>query len=51
MLAWWFYGGHRMPGINTAAGLEWLTRGSYGAKFEGPPREVLEAVGLVAPDS
>src|SRR5688572_3583368 len=29
-----FYGGRRMPGINTAAGLEWLTRGSYGAKFK-----------------
>ncbi len=28
-----FYGGRRMPGINTAAGLEWLTRGSYGRKF------------------
>lgn len=29
-----FYGGRRMPGVNTAAGLEWLTRGSYGAKFK-----------------
>ena len=29
-----FYGGRRMPGINTAAGLEWLTRGSYGRKFK-----------------
>ena len=29
-----FYGGRRMPGINTAAGIEWLTRGSYGAKFK-----------------
>ncbi len=29
-----FYGGRRMPGINTAAGLEWLTRGSYGLKFK-----------------
>jgi choline dehydrogenase-like flavoprotein len=29
-----FYGGRRMPGIDTAAGLEWLTRGSYGARFK-----------------
>jgi choline dehydrogenase-like flavoprotein len=29
-----FYGGRRMPGVNTAAGLEWLTRGSYGRRFK-----------------
>ena len=27
-------GGKRMPGPNTAAGLEWLTGGSYGKKFK-----------------
>jgi len=27
-------GGRRMPGFSTAAGLEWLTGGSYGAKFK-----------------
>jgi choline dehydrogenase-like flavoprotein len=27
-------GGKRMPGYGTAAGLEWLTGGSYGAKFK-----------------
>jgi choline dehydrogenase-like flavoprotein len=27
-------GGRRMPGFTTAAGLEWLTGGSYGAKFK-----------------
>ena len=26
--------GRRMPGLGTAAGLEWLTRGSYGAAFK-----------------
>jgi choline dehydrogenase-like flavoprotein len=29
-----FYGGRRMPDANTASGLEWLTRGSFGAKFK-----------------
>lgn len=29
-----FYGGRKMPGANTASGLEWLTHGSYGAKFK-----------------
>jgi len=29
-----FGGGKRMPGYGTAAGLEWLTGGSYGAKFK-----------------
>jgi choline dehydrogenase-like flavoprotein len=29
-----FNGGRRMPGFGTAAGLEWLTGGSYGAKFK-----------------
>ncbi len=27
-------GGRRMPGFGTAAGLQWLTGGSYGAKFK-----------------
>ncbi len=29
-----FGGGKGMPGLGTAAGLEWLTGGSYGAKFK-----------------
>jgi choline dehydrogenase-like flavoprotein len=29
-----FGGGRRMPGFTTAAGLEWLTGGSYGVKFK-----------------
>jgi choline dehydrogenase-like flavoprotein len=29
-----FGGGKRMPGYHTAAGIEWLTGGSYGAKFK-----------------
>ena len=29
-----FGGGKRMPGHGTASGLEWLTGGSYGAKFK-----------------
>jgi choline dehydrogenase-like flavoprotein len=29
-----FGGGRRMPGYGTAAGLQWLTGGSYGAKFK-----------------
>jgi choline dehydrogenase-like flavoprotein len=29
-----FGGGKRMPGLSTAAGLEWLTGGSYGVKFK-----------------
>jgi choline dehydrogenase-like flavoprotein len=29
-----FGGGKRMPGHGTAAGLDWLTGGSYGAKFK-----------------
>jgi choline dehydrogenase-like flavoprotein len=29
-----FSGGKRMPGPGTAAGLEWLTGGNYGAKFK-----------------
>jgi choline dehydrogenase-like flavoprotein len=29
-----FNGGRRMPGYGTAAGIEWLTGGSYGAKFK-----------------
>lgn len=29
-----FNGGRRMPGYSTAAGIEWLTGGSYGAKFK-----------------
>jgi len=29
-----FGGGKRMPGYGTAAGIEWLTGGSYGAKFK-----------------
>jgi choline dehydrogenase-like flavoprotein len=29
-----FGGGKRMPGYGTAAGLEWLTDGSYGVKFK-----------------
>jgi hypothetical protein len=32
-----FGGGKGMPGYGTAAGIEWLTGGSYGAKFEGRP--------------
>ncbi len=33
-----FGGGKRMPGHGTAAGLEWLTGGSYGAKFKADVR-------------
>lgn len=33
-----FYGGRRMPRVNTAAGLEWLTGGSYGKKFKEDAR-------------
>jgi choline dehydrogenase-like flavoprotein len=29
-----FGGGRRMPGFRTASGIEWLTAGSYGAKFK-----------------
>jgi choline dehydrogenase-like flavoprotein len=29
-----FGGGRRMPGYSTAAGIEWLTGGSYGVKFK-----------------
>src|SRR6202012_5404682 len=29
-----FGGGKRMPGYGTAAGIEWLTGGSYGAAFK-----------------
>jgi choline dehydrogenase-like flavoprotein len=29
-----FGGGKRMPGFGTAAGIEWLTQGSYGVKFK-----------------
>ena len=29
-----YHGGRRMPGHGTATGLEWLTGGSYGAKFK-----------------
>jgi choline dehydrogenase-like flavoprotein len=33
-----FGGGKRMPGLATAAGLEWLTGGSYGRKFKQDAR-------------
>ena len=33
-----FGGGKRMPGFGTAAGMEWLTGGSYGAKFKQDAR-------------
>ena len=33
-----FNGGRRMPHLGTAAGLEWLTGGSYGAKFKEDAR-------------
>jgi choline dehydrogenase-like flavoprotein len=33
-----FGGGRLMPGLGTAAGLEWLTGGSYGAKFKQDAR-------------
>jgi len=33
-----FYGGRKMPSLNTASGLEWLTRGSFGAKFKADVR-------------
>jgi choline dehydrogenase-like flavoprotein len=33
-----FGGGRSMPGLGTAAGLEWLTGGSYGAKFKQDAR-------------
>jgi len=33
-----FGGGRLMPGLDTAAGLEWLTGGSYGAKFKQDAR-------------
>jgi choline dehydrogenase-like flavoprotein len=33
-----FGGGKRMPGLATAAGLEWLTGGSYGRKFKRDAR-------------
>jgi choline dehydrogenase-like flavoprotein len=33
-----FGGGRRMPGFGTASGLEWLTGGSYGAKFKEDAR-------------
>ena len=33
-----FGGGKHMPGYGTAAGLEWLTGGSYGAKFKEDAR-------------
>ncbi|MBI2513218.1 MAG: GMC family oxidoreductase [Opitutae bacterium] len=33
-----FTGGRRMPALNTLAGLEWLTRGSYGRKFKEDAR-------------
>lgn len=32
------YGGRKMPSLNTAAGLEWLTGGSYGKKFKQDAR-------------
>ncbi|MBS0417748.1 MAG: GMC family oxidoreductase [Proteobacteria bacterium] len=32
------YGGRRMPGLRTVAGLEWLTGGSYGRKFKEDAR-------------
>ena len=33
-----FYGGRRMPGLGTAAGLEWLTGGHYGKRFKEDAR-------------
>jgi choline dehydrogenase-like flavoprotein len=33
-----FGGGRRMPGYGTAAGIEWLTGGSYGVKFKQDAR-------------
>jgi choline dehydrogenase-like flavoprotein len=33
-----FGGGKRMPGFGTAAGIEWLSGGSYGAKFKEEAR-------------
>jgi choline dehydrogenase-like flavoprotein len=33
-----FWGGRQMPGFTTAAGLEWLTGGSYGRKFKEDAR-------------
>jgi choline dehydrogenase-like flavoprotein len=33
-----FGGGRRLPGFGTASGLEWLTGGSYGAKFKEDAR-------------
>ncbi|MBI5689745.1 MAG: GMC family oxidoreductase [Verrucomicrobia bacterium] len=33
-----FWGGRRMPNFGTAAGLEWITGGSYGRKFKEDAR-------------
>lgn len=33
-----FIGGRKMPGLETMAGLEWLTDGSYGVKFKQDAR-------------
>ena len=33
-----FGGGRMMPGVNTAAGIEWLTGGSYGRRFKEDAR-------------
>lgn len=33
-----FFGGRRMPGAGFAAGLEWLTQGSYGTRFKDDVR-------------
>ena len=33
-----FYGGRLLPNLDTAAGLEWLTDGSYGVKFKKDAR-------------
>ena len=39
-----FGGGRRMPGVGTAAGLEWLTGGSYGQQVQGGRAALLRLV-------
>ena len=41
--------GRRMPGPGTAAGLEWLTQGSYGRKFKEDARRYLRLFRVVSP--
>jgi len=33
-----WYGGRKMPSLDTGAGMEWLTGGSYGARFKADAR-------------